>query len=354
MSQPLRVLVVEDSATVRRRLVEALSADPALRVVGEAEDGRQAIEMCRELRPDVITLDMVLPVLGGLAVTEYVMAYVPTPILIVSSSMNRGELFRTYDALAAGALDVLEKPTGEEPDGHWEESLRAAVRMVARIRVITHPRARLTARSRDAAPPLPAGPPAEAPARCRCVAVGASTGGPGAVREILRGLPPDFPLPILMVIHIGEPFAAAFAEWLDRESPLRVSYAVDGEPLPPIGRGLVALAPPDRHLTIRNGRLSLTRDPERHSCRPSVDELFESAARDLGRRAAGVLLTGMGRDGADGLLAIRRAGGATVAQDEASSVVFGMPREAIARGAAEEILPLDRIAPVLMALAGRT
>ncbi|MGH7093429.1 MAG: response regulator [Stellaceae bacterium] len=141
----IRVLVVEDSLTVRRRLVEILAADPEITVVGEAGDGRTAIELCRERRPDVITMDMILPVMSGLAATEYVMAHCPTPILVVSASTNRGELFKTYDALAAGAVDVFDKPDGRDADGEWERRLVALVKLVARIRVITHPRARLAA-----------------------------------------------------------------------------------------------------------------------------------------------------------------------------------------------------------------
>jgi two-component system chemotaxis response regulator CheB len=187
--------------------------------------------------------------------------------------------------------------------------------------------------------------------RLRAVAIGVSTGGPAALIEILRGLHHGFPLPILLVIHIGKLFAPAFAEWLDGQSPVRVAYAADGDPLPPFGEGRVLMACPDSHLVLRQGKLRLTQDPEQHSCRPSVDVLFASLAQELGADCAACLLTGMGRDGAEGLLAIRRAGGRTIAQDEATSVVFGMPREAILLGAAEQVLPLEKIAPVLGALA---
>jgi two-component system chemotaxis response regulator CheB len=183
------------------------------------------------------------------------------------------------------------------------------------------------------------------------LAIGASTGGPGAVLEILKGLPPAFPIPILLVLHLGKVFASAFAEWLDGLSPIKVSYALDGEALPMPGEGRLILAPPDFHMVLRGGRVRLTQDAERHSCRPSVDVLFESLARELGASVAGCLLTGMGRDGAEGLLAIHRAGGATMAQDEDTSVVFGMPREAILLGAAQRILPLSHIAPALADLA---
>lgn len=346
--KPIRVLVVEDSLTVRKYLCDVLASDPELEVVGEASDGRHAIELCQQLRPDVVTMDMVLPVMTGLAATEYIMAHRPTPILVVSASTNRGELFKTYDALAAGAVDVLEKPTGDEPDAVWERQFCSTVKLIARIQVITHPRARLGSLGRTP-PPLPDLPPPTS-RRGKVIALGASTGGPGAIVEVLRGLPAPCAVPILLVLHIGEPFGTAFAEWLNNQSGHRVSYARDGELV--AGRaGTVSMAPPDHHLVVRGGRTYLNTDAERHSCRPSVDVLFESVARDYGASAIAALLTGMGRDGAAGLLAIRRAGGATIAQDEATSVVYGMPREAVLLGAAERVLPLGEIGPALAALA---
>lgn len=343
-----RVLVVEDSATVRARLREVLAADPGLEVVGEAADGRRAIELCLELRPDVVTMDMMLPVMSGLAATEYIMAHRPTPILIVSASTHRGELFKTYEALAAGAVDVLEKPFGTEPDGSWERRLVAAVKLAARIRVITHPRARLAGLGRPRAVSAPLTRTGSDEPR-RVVALGASTGGPAALVTLLRALPSSFPLPILLVLHIADAFGTAFADWLDGQTGLRVAIARDGEPLAAVG-GRVAMAPPGRHLVLRGGELRLLDGPERHSCRPSVDVLFESLATEHGVEAAAALLTGMGRDGAAGLLAVRRAGGLTIAQDEASSVVYGMPREAALLGAATRVLPLDAIGPAIAAL----
>jgi two-component system chemotaxis response regulator CheB len=348
-----RVLVVEDSLTVRRRLIEVLEADPDIVVVGEAAEGQRAVELCSRLRPDVITLDMFLSGMDGLQATEQIMAYCPTPILVVSSSTNRGDLFKTYDALAAGAVDVMEKPLGDVFDDGWDRRFVSTVKVVARIKVITHLRAKL--RTRGIPPTMAAASPQQSPGgptKPVCVAIGASTGGPAALREILGGLSAGFPLPILLVIHIGSPFGTALAEWLDAQSPLRVACAVDGEPFPPRGQAKVILAPPERHLVLSDGRLRLTADPERHSCRPSVDVLFASVARALGGSAVACLLTGMGQDGAEGLLAVQRAGGLTLAQDEATSVVFGMPREAIRLGAAHRVLPLSEIAPTLRALAG--
>lgn len=344
----IRVLVVEDSPTVRARLVEVLAAAEGITIVGEAQDGRQAIEMCQSLRPDIVTLDMMLPVMSGLAATEYIMAHFPTPILIVSASTNRGELFKTYDALAAGAVDVLEKPRGTEPDDAWERRLVATVKLVSRIKVITHPRARLAHLGRP--PSITAPPPAsraETRGMVRTIAIGASTGGPGAIVEVLRAFPAPSPVPLFFVLHLGEPFGHAFADWLDGQTAHRARYAIDGEAIP--GGGAILMAPPNQHLIVREGRLFLTEDPERHSCRPSVDVLFESIAREYGARSAAALLTGMGHDGAAGLLEVRRAGGLTVAQDETTSVVYGMPREAMLLGAAEHVLALGDIGPALAA-----
>lgn len=351
----IRVLVVEDSLTIRKRMLEVLAADPEIEIVGEADDGKIGIEMCQQLRPDVVTMDMILPLVNGLEATEFIMAYCPTPILIVSASTNRGDLFKTYDALAAGALEALDKPKVNELDDVWEKKLVTTVKLISRIKVITHPRARLVHMRQAPTSSTLMKKTSQAlqfSKRLRAVAIGVSTGGPAALIEILCGLPRGFSPPILLVIHVGKLFTPVFAEWLDKQSSVRVSYAVDGEPLPPYGEGRVLMAPPDKHLVLFQSKLRLTQSPERHSCRPSVDVLFESFAQELGAEGAGCLLTGMGKDGAAGLLAIRRAGGRTIAQDEATSVVFGMPREAIMLGAAEQVLALDQIAPRLGELAG--
>jgi two-component system chemotaxis response regulator CheB len=342
-TRKLRVLVVEDSLTVRRRICQALASDPNLEIVAEADNGQRAIELCQSLRPDVITLDMCLPIMSGLSATEYIMAHCPTPILIVSASTNRGELFKTYDALAAGAVDVLEKPRGDDTDGDWDEKLVSAVRLVAKIKVITHPRARLAlgrAPQSLAPPAREAAAPSDGP--LSVIALGASTGGPSALVSVLRELPSQRGLLILIVLHIDEPFGTAFAEWLSEQTPHAVKFAQGGEPLEaPERRAL--MAPPGRHLIADGSRLGLSNAPERHSCRPSIDTLFESLARHAAPRSAAALLTGMGRDGAAGLLALRQAGGFTLAQDEESSVVYGMPREAALLGAASRILPLGEI-----------
>jgi len=340
----IKVVIAEDSLTVRKRLVEIVQADPDLDLVGEAADGKEAIELCRRLRPDVVSMDMMMPLMTGLAATEYIMAHFPTPIVVVSASINRGELYRTYDALAAGAVDVVEKYVGaddEEAERAWEKSYLATLKLVSRIRVITHPRGRLNAIPQGMVPG-----PGPTEQKYSVAAIGASTGGPGAILDVLNGLPDSFSLPILFVLHISEPFGTAFADWLDSQTGRRVSYAKEGD-LVSAAAGKVVMAPPGQHLGVRDGRLRLSLEAERHSCRPSVDVLFESIARDYGPAACAVLLTGMGRDGAAGLLKIRQAGGLTVAQDEASSVIYGMPREAALLGAATHILSLSEIGPFL-------
>jgi two-component system chemotaxis response regulator CheB len=349
-----RILVVDDSQTVRKHLIEIIESDPDFEIIGEAEDGKRAIEICQQSRPDVITMDMMMPVMTGLSATEYIMAHCPTPILVVSASTNRGELFKIYDALAAGAVDVLEKPISDEFSAAWRQRFLAEAKMAARIRVITHPRARLAQLQRAAPTLLPRLPVATPPrGKFSLVAVGASTGGPGAIVEVLRGLPADFDLPIAVVLHMNEPFAAAFADWLEGQIGRPVSNAEDGAPVA-AAAGRVVLAPGGRHLVVRDGRFRLTLGDERHSCRPSVDVLFESVAAEFGPAAAACLLTGMGRDGALGLLKLREAGGITIAQNEETSIVYGMPREAVILGAAQQVLALGDIGRRLAALKDAT
>jgi two-component system, chemotaxis family, protein-glutamate methylesterase/glutaminase len=338
-----RVLVVEDSPTVRELLAEVLNSDPDIDLVGVAANGKEGIELCTTHRPDVVTMDMMMPLMSGLAATEHIMAYVPTPILVVSSSFNRGELFKMYDALVAGAVDVLEKPSGDDPPGEWERRFLQAVKIVSRIRVITHIKARVADRS-----PQVNAVPAPRPVPVAVAAIGASTGGPGAIVELLRGLPANLGVPVLFVLHINPQFGHAFADWLDAQTEWRVRFARDGEPVS-TATGRVVMAPPGRHLLVKGGRFVLDDGPERYSCRPSVDVLFESLAAEYGPATVAALLTGMGRDGAGGLLAIRKSGGSTIAQDEATSVVYGMPREAVQIGAAASVLPINDIASAMAA-----
>ncbi|GLY17634.1 chemotaxis-specific protein-glutamate methyltransferase CheB [Kineosporia rhizophila] len=346
--RPIRVLVVEDSRTVRARIVAALRSDPAFEVVGEAGDGETAIQECQRLRPDLVTMDMMLPGLSGLAATEQLMQHCPTPILVISSADNRAGFIDTIAALDAGAVDVLDKPLGRDTTGGndaWDREFLRTCRLVSRIRVIRRIGHHASVPAARTPEPLP--PQADPSHPYSLVAIGASTGGPTAVATVLRTLPATFALPILLVLHVHESFGNAFASWLAEATDRRVRLAVSGEPLTNVRPGEVVMAPPGRHLRVRSNTLLLTDEPERHSCRPSVDVLFESLAQSHGPRVAACLLTGMGKDGAAGMLEIDRTGGLTIAQDEATSVVFGMPGEAVRLGGAQHVLPIDRIGPAL-------
>ena len=322
---PLKVLVAEESPALRQRLGEILLRG-GLHVVGESWRGRQAVEMCEQLRPDVVLLAVELEGMDGLGATEQIMAFSPTPILVMSEQPNHPSCQKV---LGAGAVDSISQRD-------WEQGLVRRLRLVSRVSVITHPRARL---KRNELTP----PPGQGFPRVRLVCLGTSTGGPGALVEILGALPAAMQTPILVVIHIQPPLGGGFAQWLDSKVPRPVSYAEGGE-LWQECRGRVLLAPPDRHLRVAGPRLLLDDQPPRHSCRPSVDVLFESVAQEVGGGVLACLLTGMGRDGAVGLLAVQRAGGLTIAQDEASSVVYGMPREAALLGAASKVLSLPLVA----------
>jgi two-component system chemotaxis response regulator CheB len=325
----LRILIVEDSVTVRRRLADAFADDPTFTVVGEAGDGERALELCQRLRPDVVTMDLMLPGMNGVELTRRIMTHCPTPIVVFSGLENRTMGLYLLDALTAGAVDAVEKPS-KFGSSDWTEELLTRVKQAARS---------TTAHVPEHLKPVPAWPMFPP----RLVVMGASTGGPAAMRSIVQHLPSDFPLPILLVMHLSEKFEASMVEWLGKSAAFPVRHAVDGEPLPSAGRPVLVMAKANRHLELRDGRLWLTAGPERHSSRPSVDVLFESVAREAGARTIACLLTGMGRDGAEGMQALRRAGAMTLAQDEASSVVFGMPLEAARLGAVRHVLSLKDI-----------
>jgi two-component system chemotaxis response regulator CheB len=343
---PIRVLVVDDSALVRQILGRLLEVDPAVRVIGYAADGKEAVEKTFQLRPDLITMDIRMPGMDGLEATEKIMAYRPTPILIVTSARDRRGVQVTMETLAAGALEVVEKPT-ILPDDSWEAlgaPLVEKVKLLAGVKVITHLRGRsrlLTGRAR----------PDERERPQRVVGIGVSTGGPGVLAMILGALPADFPLALLIVQHISEGFVAGLVEWLSRQVRLPIRLAREGDQVRP---GLALMAPEGVHLIVeRGGRAHLGRALPVGGHRPSADVLLHSLADVYGEAAVGVLLTGMGRDGAEGLRAVLSAGGYTIVQDEESCAVFGMPKAAIEIGAAQDILSPVGIAERLMQLAPR-
>lgn len=340
----IRVLLVDDSASVRAVLRRFFSKTPDIGVVGEATDGSQAVQMVLELQPHVVVMDLQMPVMDGYIATERIMAVRPTPIVVLSSRANRNQMQIAFEAIKRGALEVLPKP---EDTPSWQllaESLPETVRTVAEAQARPAWRPRRRPAEAQPAQALDA-----APKELRWVAIGASTGGPAAIREFLDEVPADPPVSFIIVQHIAAGFEVGFVDWLNKEFPLDVRLAQDGEVPRP---GAVRLAPGGSHLLMEPGgvlRLD-TSTPARRGHRPSVDELFLSCADCCPRESAGVLMTGMGADGVEGLLALRRAGGLTLAQDEASSVVYGMPRVALERGAADVALPPRDLARTLARL----
>jgi two-component system chemotaxis response regulator CheB len=341
MAGPIRVLIVDDSALVRRILSDALSRHPDIEVVGTAADPYIARERIVELRPDVVTLDIEMPRMDGLSFLAKMMQHFPLPVVIVSSLTPR-DSETALRALALGAVEVIAKPGSSMATADVAEQLVRAVRIasVARVMKCTGHDASGGAlavhAASDAAPLL--------------VALGASTGGTAALEALLRRFPANAP-GTMIVQHMPEGFTASFAKRLDSLCAMCVKEAEGGEEIVP---GLALIAPGGRHLVVQrvgSALVASVRDgPKVHHQRPAVDVLFQSAARAAGRGAVCALLTGMGVDGAKGMLAMREAGAYTVAQDEDSCVVYGMPREAVALGAAMEVLPLDRIADTLLSV----
>lgn len=329
----VRVLIVDDSAIVRKMLSDALSSDPGIEVVGVAQDPFVARDMVLKLQPDVLTLDIEMPRMDGLTFLRKLMEHRPLPVIIVSSVTQAGSA-ASIDALAAGAIDVIAKPGGPQSVGQVAEKLKRRIRGLTPGQPL-----RLTAERSGIKPGPFAGAGGLATAK-GLILIGASTGGTQAIESVLTRLPPDSP-PILVVQHMPAGFTRAFAERLDRVCPMQVIEAKGGEVL---RRGTVYIGPGDFHLMVEGTGLELRTvvrtGPPVHYQRPAVDVLFHSATRLRGTPIVAALLTGMGADGADGMVALRQAGASTIAQDEQSCVVFGMPKEAIARGGAQHIATL--------------
>ncbi len=327
-----KVLIVDDSAVVRKLLGDALRAEPDIEVVGGAADPFVARDLIVQHNPDVLTLDIEMPRMDGLSFLRRVMAHRPMPVIIISSLTTSGSS-ASVDAMSLGAIDVIAKPGGPASVGHVTQTL------VRRIRALREgPAPKLTARVAAARPAAVA--QSGAAYRNAVVVIGASTGGTQAIETVLTRLPADMP-PIVIVQHMPPGFTKAFAERLNRTCPMQVVESRGGEPLAP---GTVYVAPGDRHLqVVRSGLQIGTRLSEaapEHYQRPAVDVLFRSAAALKGTPLVAALLTGMGRDGAEGLLALRQAGAETIAEAEHSCIVFGMPKEAIALGAAKHVTSL--------------
>jgi two-component system, chemotaxis family, protein-glutamate methylesterase/glutaminase len=339
-----RVVVVEDSLVQRAKLVAVLEGDGDIEVVGEATTAVEAIALVASLHPNVVTLDLNIPDGGGQYALEQIMAHTPTPILVLSSTVSDGTSAPAVEALVGGALLAVPKPVRWTPD--FESELRRNVRMIRNVPVIRHMRGRARSLS-PAVPALRQTPPSphRASANESCVvAIAASTGGPPALATVLQGLS-KLAAPVLIVQHIHPDFVRGLVDWMDRVSPLDVVLARRGEPL---RDGCVHIAPGGTHLCIsRDWKIDLVDSPATVH-RPSANQLFESVALRAGEKGIGVLLTGMGDDGATGLAAMHRCGARTIAQDQETSAVYGMPRAAQQLGVVDQQLPLPAIAAAIL------
>ncbi len=333
----VRVLVVDDSMFMRAAIARLLGGDGRFEVIGQARDGREGVDKVLELEPDVVTMDFNMPRLNGAEAVREIMAQRPTAVLMFSAHTVQGAR-ETMEALDAGAVDFVSKPAGEvSPDlsGIADE-------LTAKLMAAAGSRPQALAPLRQAKPPRPALLSTWPPSGPRVLVIAVSTGGPAALSRVIPALPADMKFSVVIVQHMPAKFTATLAERLNALSAVAVREARDGDR--PIA-GVVFVAPGDRHLEItERGFLRLGDGPPVNGCRPSADVTMAGAARAFGQRAIGLVMTGMGRDGAAGLAAIRRAEGVTLAQDQASSVIYGMPKAAVDAGVVDEVLPLDRIA----------
>ncbi len=323
----IRVLVVDDSPIASAWICDALSTQPGFHVVGTAANGLEAARRTVELTPDVVTMDLRMPDSDGFVGIARIMASRPTPILVLTVEPAEPNTFR---ARSLGALDLMEKPASLHEPRAFGAELASRLRILAGTPVIRHVRGM---RARSAPQPRDRG--------ISLLAIAASLGGPRALGHLLKALPAPFPAPIVVVQHMADGFTGGLTRWLTQETGREVREAIHGEPRAP---GPVLVAPAGRHLRVTRDAVLLDDGPPERGFRPSANPFFRSVAEAFGNGACGVILTGMGDDGAEGLRAVREAGGVTMAQDEATCAVFGMPRAAIEAGAVDRVLPLDRIA----------
>jgi two-component system chemotaxis response regulator CheB len=355
---PVRVMLVEDSLVVRELLRHIVSRDPRLEIVAAVASGEEALAKLETARPDVISMDIRLPGIDGLETTRRIMAEHPTPIVVVADSVEDSSLRISMNALRAGALSVVEKPVATTHAGYEAVAgeICTQLRIMAQVPVIrrrpigTEWAGRAGTAPGGASAGISSSAFSELPGQAPSVlGIAASTGGPPALARVIGALPKDFPLPVLVVQHMGPAFMEGFASWLDSVVTLPVALARDGERAEP---GHVYVAPGDRHLELGSSRILRVIDAAPVSGqRPAATVLFRSMARQSGPSGIGVLLTGMGEDGAVGLADMHRAGAQTVAEHESSAVVYGMPAAAVRLGAARAVLPLDRIADHVLRLA---
>jgi two-component system chemotaxis response regulator CheB len=352
--ETVKVLIVDDSPVARMTLNEIFAGDPRFWVVGAVSNGGEALrflESPENPRPDVVTMDVIMPEMDGFETTRKIMETAPVPIVIITSSYRPDEVKKTFQSMEAGAVTILQKPgsiTGREFPGD-SGKIREIVKLMAGVKVVRRWPHKEAAEKRKPSFTSSVGT-SSIPTGIRVVAVGASTGGPRAVCEILSMLPRELPVPIVMVQHIGGNFMEGMIAWLEKTTGFPVHFANGGQEIQP---GHVYLAPDDFHMGVdENHVIQLSRSEPEEGLRPSASFLFRSVARSFGENAVGVLLTGMGRDGAEGLKMMRDAGAPTIVQDESTSVVFGMPAEAIKLGGAQHILPLEDIPAKIQLILG--
>lgn len=338
----ISVLVVDDSAVARLHLVHILESDPEIRVIGAVNDGQAALDFLEEHKPDVVLMDIHMPGLDGFETTRRIMETRPIPIIICSATTDPKEVATAFRAMEAGAVTCAKKPAGHSDQ--IAADLCETIKLMSEVRVVK----RWARTAPRPAPALPPSEPGRAPGEVKLVGIGASAGGPPVLQMILAGLPKEFPVPVLIVQHIARGFLPGLAEWLSQTTGLQIHIGAHGIcPLP----GHVYLAPDDFHMGYgANGCILLSRDEPENGLRPAVSYLFRSLAEAAGPGAVGLLLTGMGKDGAAELMLMRDRGAATIAQDRESSVVHGMPGEAIALGGAAQVLPAAKIAGALLTL----
>jgi two-component system, chemotaxis family, protein-glutamate methylesterase/glutaminase len=338
---PIRVLIVDDSALARELITSILSMDTQIRVIGEATNGREAIEKTRELKPDIVTMDIEMPVMNGIEAIEHIMATNAVPILVVTT---QSDAQTAYTAVSKGALDLLPKPDVHLDSAH--EFIRK-LKLLSQIKVITHIGGkRALQKSQEPLRPLGLDKNTD-----RIIAIASSTGGPHALSTILSGLPEKFPCPVVIAQHIPDGFVKGLAEWLGKASNLHLTVAEHGKSLE---AGRVYLSPPEQHMEVDSAkRISLIERSPGDIYHPSCDALLSSVARVYGNKSVGVILTGMGNDGASGMKAIQKAGGITIAQDEATSVIFGMNRVAIEGGGISRVLPIGEIGSEVVRILSR-
>lgn len=343
----VRLLIVEDSPVVQELLIYIFSSDPDIKIVGIAKDGLEALDKYELLKPDIITMDINMPNLNGLETTKKIMSSNPVPVVIISGSYDTKEVELTFDAMDAGALAVLPKPTGiNHPDfKNMAKEILNTVKAMAEVKLV---RRWSKPDSSTKVNGLILNDRKQLNSEIKLVAIGASTGGPIILQKILSALPKDFSVPILIVQHMSEGFIHGFVEWLNHSSSIRVKLAQPGESLLP---GYAYVAPDGLHMGIgKNERIILVDDKPVNGLRPTVSFLFRSVANIIGSNSIGVLLTGMGSDGAEELKLMKDKGAVTIVQDKESSVIYGMPGEAVKIGAETYILSPDKIALVLTKL----